>query len=229
MVLIMGSLFQAGISMLVGILLFLSRGKPKTFVDEKGNTAMVRKLEAAPVTVAGGTPHAYLAIRDKAMHSLGIGTTHDMKSIITGIFLPSLASPEYTLREKVDLWRSKFRSGAGYLWDTMIATDLAKKVPKLDLPVYFLHGIYDYTCSSTEAKAYCEQLKAPLKGFYTFKQSAHSPMFEEPEKTLKILQEDVLDGYSRSIAEAYASVHPHWYDTTGALAPWVTHDCTNDA
>ena len=59
---------------------------------ENGNRAMVRKLEAAPVTMRDGTPHAYLAIRDKAMHSLGIGTTHDMKSVITGIFLPSLAS-----------------------------------------------------------------------------------------------------------------------------------------
>ena len=79
----------------------------------------------------------------------------------------------------------------------MLATDLAKQVPELDLPVYFLHGIYDYTCSYTEAKAYFEQLKAPLKGFYTFECSAHSPMFEEPEKTLKILQQDVLVGANR--------------------------------
>ena len=60
---------------------------------ENGNTKMVRKLEAAPVTMTGGTPDAYLALRDEAMHSLGIGTTHDMNSVITGIFLPSLTSP----------------------------------------------------------------------------------------------------------------------------------------
>ncbi len=56
---------------------------------------MVRKLEAAPVTI-NGTPDAYLALRDPAMHSLGIGTTHDMNSVITGIFLPSLACRDYT-------------------------------------------------------------------------------------------------------------------------------------
>jgi pimeloyl-ACP methyl ester carboxylesterase len=168
---------------------------------ESGNRAMVRKLEAAPVTMTDGTPHAYLAIRDKAMHSLGIGTTHDMQSVITGILLPSLASPEYTLREKANLWRGKFRSGVGYLWDTMIATDLTKQVPELDLPIYFLHGIYDYTCSYMLAKSYFEQLKAPLKGFYTFEQSAHSPIFEEPEKMLNILQEDVLVG-ANSLADA---------------------------
>ena len=168
---------------------------------EQGNRAMVRKLEAAPVTMRGGTPHAYLAIRDKAMHSLGIGTTHDMQSVVTGLFLPSLASTEYTFYEKINLWLGKFHAGAGYLWESMLATDLAKQVPELDLPVYFLHGIYDYTCSYTEAKAYFEKLKAPVKGFYTFEQSAHSPMFEEPQKTLKILQQDVLAG-DNSLADA---------------------------
>ena len=78
---------------------------------ENGNTEMVRKLEAAPVTMTDGTPDAYLALRDEAMHSLGIGTTHDMKSVITGIFLPSLTSREYTLMEKVNMWRGKSRSG----------------------------------------------------------------------------------------------------------------------
>jgi pimeloyl-ACP methyl ester carboxylesterase len=159
---------------------------------ENGNRAMVRKLEVAPVTMTDGTPHAYLAMRDKAMHSLGIGTTHDMKSVVTGIFLPSLTSREYTFLEKVNLWRGKFHSGVSVLWDKMLATDLTRQLPELDLPVYFFQGIYDYTCSYMEAKAYFEKLKAPLKGFYTFEWSAHSPMFEEPEKMLKILQEDVL-------------------------------------
>ena len=58
-------------------------------------------------------------------------------------------------------------------------------MPELDLPVYFFEGIYDYTCSYTVAKDYFEKLKAPVKGFYTFEHSAHSPIFEEPEKMLK--------------------------------------------
>jgi pimeloyl-ACP methyl ester carboxylesterase len=161
---------------------------------ETGNRKMARKLEAAPVTMIEGTPDAYLALRDGAMHSLGIGTTHDMKSVITGVFLPSLASREYTVVEKIKTWRAKSRDGVSFLWDKMLATDLAKEVPELDLPVYFFHGIYDYTCSYAEAKSYFEQLKAPVKGFYTFEQSAHSPMFEEPKKIQRILLEDVLVG-----------------------------------
>jgi hypothetical protein len=39
-----------------------------------------------------------------------------------------------------------------------------------------------------------------VKGFYTFDHSAHSPMFEEPEKMLEILQNDVLAG-TNSLAD----------------------------
>ncbi len=161
---------------------------------KKGNSKMVRKLEAAPVTIKDGVPDAYLALRDEAMHRLGIGTTRAMNSVITGLFLPSLSCPEYSLTEKFNLWRGKSRSGISILWDTMIATDLSKQVPALELPVYFFEGKYDYTCSFTEAKSYFEHLKAPLKGFYTFEMSAHSPLFEEPEKMQHILNDDVLPG-----------------------------------
>ena len=66
---------------------------------KNGNTKMVRKLEAAPVTMTGGTPDAYLALRDPAMHSLGIGTMHAMKSVLTGTVLESFQSRDYTLRK----------------------------------------------------------------------------------------------------------------------------------
>ncbi len=159
-----------------------------------GNTSMVQRLESSPVSMTAGTPDIYLSVRDEAMHSLGVGTTHDMKSVFSGIFLPSLQFREYTVGEKINLWRGKARSGVSSLWAEMIATDLTKKVPELDLPVYFLHGIHDYTVSYAEAKSYFHQLKAPMKGFYTFEQSAHSPIFEEPERTLKVLLQDILVG-----------------------------------
>jgi pimeloyl-ACP methyl ester carboxylesterase len=162
--------------------------------QKRGNKKMIKKLEAAPVAMAGGTPEAYLRLRDPAMHSLGIGTTHDMNSVISGIFLPSLTCREYTLKEKVNMWKGKSRSGISILWTNMLNTDLTEKVPELKIPVYFFEGIYDYTCSYTEAKSYFEKLKAPVKGFYTFEKSAHSPLFEEPEKMKQIMNDDVLKG-----------------------------------
>jgi pimeloyl-ACP methyl ester carboxylesterase len=161
---------------------------------EKRERSMVRKLETAPVTLMNGTPDEYLALRDKAMHNLGIGTTRDMNSVITGIFFPSLTCREYTLTEKIKMWRGKSRSGVSLLWNKMLETDLTKRVTELKLPVYFFHGIYDYTVSYTLAKEYFDLLKAPIKGFYTFEQSAHSPLFEEPEKMRQIFIEEVLKG-----------------------------------
>ena len=160
----------------------------------KGNIKMVKKLEASPVTLANGTPPAYASIRDIAMHSLGIGTTHDMKSVISGIFLPSLKCREYTFKEKINMWVGKSRAGISIVWANIMATDLSEKVNELKIPVYFFEGVYDYTCSYAEAKSYFERLKAPTKGFYTFGKSAHSPIFEEPMKLREIILQDVLRG-----------------------------------
>jgi pimeloyl-ACP methyl ester carboxylesterase len=157
---------------------------------------MVRRLEAAPPTMTVPLPSAYEAMRDEYMHGIGVGTTRDMNSVITGIFLPSWQFREYTLGEKINLWRGKFhsRSREFSLWDKMQATDLSQQVTELEIPAYFFHGAYDYTCAYPLAKEYFEKLKAPVKGFYIFEQSAHSPMFEESEKMLRILLEDVAAG-----------------------------------
>jgi pimeloyl-ACP methyl ester carboxylesterase len=119
-----------------------------------------------------------------------------MRSVVTGIFLPSWQFGQYTLSEKVNLWRGKIysRSREFSLWDTMFATDLTRQATELFIPVYFFHGKYDYTCAYPLAFKYFEELKALVKGFYTFENSAHSPIFEEPEKALTILLHDVLNG-----------------------------------
>jgi len=96
--------------------------------------------------------------------------------------------------EKINMWRGKSQSGVSSLWYEMLATNLTYKVPKLEIPIYFFGGVYDYTVSYTLAKEYFEKIQAPLKGFYTFEKSAHSPLFEEPEKMQQILREDVLRG-----------------------------------
>jgi pimeloyl-ACP methyl ester carboxylesterase len=161
---------------------------------ENGDKSMVRKLEAAPVTMTAGTPDAYRALRDPAMHSLGIGTMHEMDSEVTGVFLPSWQSRDYTLMEKLHTWTAKAKAGVALLWDDMLTTDLSQHVTELSIPVYFFSGIYDYTVNYTLAKEYLEKIQAPVKGFYIFEQSAHCPIFEEPEKVQKILREDVLIG-----------------------------------
>lgn len=172
------------------------------FYENAGDEGMLKKLKAAPPTLTVPLPAAYESLRDAYMHGAGIGTTRAMKSVVTGIFLPSWQFREYTLGEKINLWRGKFhsRSREFSLWDKMQITDLAQKVTVLEIPAYFLHGKFDYTCAYPLAMEYFEKITAPVKGFYTFEQSAHSPMFEEPDKVLKILREDVLTG-TNSLAD----------------------------
>ena len=159
-----------------------------------GNSAMVAKLEKIPLPETNVMPASYRALRDDAMHSLGIGTTHNMTSVVSGIFVPIMLSRSYTLGEKINIWRSKRSAASTNMWNDILATDPTEKVPELDISIYFISGIYDYTVSYDLAKDYFERLKAPIKGFYTFQHSAHSPLFEEPDKMGHILQQDVLAG-----------------------------------
>lgn len=163
-----------------------------------GDKKMLQKLEKYPITNMNTFPAAYWSLRDEPMHKLGIGTTHNMKSVVTGIFLPIMQTPEYTFMEKINIWRGKFFSAnSTNLCGIELSTDLTKKVQKLDLPVYFCDGIYDYTVSYSLAKNYLIKLDAPIKGFYTFSESAHSPLFEEPDKFAHIIEGDILKGTNK--------------------------------
>ncbi len=138
-------------------------------------------------------PKEYLKMRDAAMHELGIGTMRNMRNIATDLFLPSLFFSEYTLSEKFYLWYGKSKSGVHQIWEKMIQTNLSEIKNDFKIPVYFFHGTYDYTCSYELAKKYYDKINAPRKGFYSFYQSAHSPLLEEPEKMNKILVNDVMN------------------------------------
>jgi pimeloyl-ACP methyl ester carboxylesterase len=162
----------------------------------RGDAAMVRRLSAAPASMTDGLSTAYLRLRDRAMHGLGVGTTHDMHSVITGVFLPVWRCQAYTLREKVNIWRGMSFS-RGFLWNDFIQTDLAARTNALALPVYFFTGIYDYTANHALARGFFDQITAPVKGFYTFQNSAHSPLFEQSARARHILRQDVVTRRNR--------------------------------
>lgn len=54
-------------------------------------------------------------------------------------------------------------------------------VSKVNIPVYFLMGQYDYMTSVNAARKYFDILEAPKKDFVIFEKSAHYPQFEEKE------------------------------------------------
>ena len=61
------------------------------------------------------------------------------------------------------------------MWDQFLHIDLRNIVPALQIPVYFLEGKFDYTCVTSLARDYFEQLRAPVKGFYIFDSPRTAP------------------------------------------------------
>lgn len=161
----------------------------KKYYANKGQEDKVSKLEKYY-----GTKKYRGMMRDSYMHEAGIGTARNMKSVITGIFLPVMTAPEYTIAEKINIWRGKALGSESAVQKDERKVDLTQKVLKLEIPVYFFSGLYDYTVNYEMSKDYLKQLDAPVKGFYLFEESAHSPIFEEPQKARFILEEDVING-----------------------------------
>jgi len=59
--------------------------------------------------------------------------------------------------------------------------DFFKEFPKVDIPVFFISGKYDYVLPWVTVKEYSSALHAPHKEFILFEKSGHNPAFEEPE------------------------------------------------
>lgn len=134
-------------------------------------------------------------LRDQAMHELGIGTMHKMKSVFLDIFLPVWTCRAYTLSEKVNIWKSRFSFlPKTNLINELLENDFSNNIQELDIPVYFFIGKFDMTVNIDLSRVYFLKLKAPLKGFYTFENSAHSPLFEEPVRVRQIIENDILKG-----------------------------------
>jgi pimeloyl-ACP methyl ester carboxylesterase len=108
-------------------------------------------------------------------------------------------SPEYTLQDLFGYVR-----GMAFSANSMLANgeysrvNLFEQAPKVDVPVYFFQGRYDYSTPGDVVERYYEILEAPKKSIVWFEQSAHFPQWEEPQKfvdeLLSILSETDLFG-----------------------------------
>jgi pimeloyl-ACP methyl ester carboxylesterase len=81
----------------------------------------------------------------------------------------------------------------GAMADELLALDLTKSVPSLDVSVFFLLGRHDRHVEARLAASYFERLRAPSKKLIWFEGSAHNVPFEEPER------------FHESVLEAVAS------------------------
>lgn len=80
------------------------------------------------------------------------------------------------------------------MWKERLHTNLFQEVPKIDIPIYFFAGRYDYNTPSELTERYYQQLDAPQgKQLVWFENSGHMIPYEEPEKycdeLLRVLKE----------------------------------------
>lgn len=161
----------------------------------RNEESCLKKLEMWSIKNNDGTVifnQKYLGQLDDLKHRAGCGTMHNMDSVITGIFLPQINSQCYTLHEKVNYWRGKAFMKSTEVYKEFTDINIVEPPISLKIPIYFFSGVYDYTCPYPLSLEYYKMLEAPLKGFYTFDNSAHSPLWEEPNRTIDILVKDVL-------------------------------------
>lgn len=132
------------------------------------------------------TPEYMMSTRIKYMNKYGIGIMHDenfkMSNMVSDIFW----FEGYSVLDVFKFLLGCFNSNKNML-NIVTEENLMLKETDFAVPVYILHGKYDYQVSHDVAKQYLELINAPAKEFYSFENSAHSPNFEETEKFLEIV------------------------------------------
>lgn len=104
------------------------------------------------------------------------------KDVIKG----SLFSPE---SNGLDAIKYVFgnKLSAEKLWGTNNDFNLFNDVKKVDIPIYFCAGRYDYTTPSVLVEKYYKTLEAPYKELIWFENSTHYPQYTESDKFYDLL------------------------------------------
>jgi len=98
-----------------------------------------------------------------------------------------LLAKEYTLGDKIKYARGSLFS-LEHLWADVINANLFQEIDSMQVPVYIFQGILDYQTPYVVARDFFDQLKAPQKAFFTFENSAHSPLMEEVDRFNSIVR-----------------------------------------
>lgn len=100
------------------------------------------------------------------------------------LFWISLQAPEYSLKDYWD-WLQGSNRGSGPMWKESAynSFNALKRIPALNVPVYFFSGEKDYNTPLQAVKEYYQNLVAPKgKKLIIFEESAHTPFLGQPEK-----------------------------------------------
>jgi len=108
-----------------------------------------------------------------------------------------LATPEYSVSDLIRIGFDPYFA-LRQLWNkNFYQYNLFELVKRVEIPVYFFAGKYDYFTFSELVQKFYDQLEAPNgKYFFWFKNSGHHPEFEEPEKFRNIIRDEIVRQFS---------------------------------
>jgi pimeloyl-ACP methyl ester carboxylesterase len=131
----------------------------------------------------------YLGMRTKYVIKYGGGLIHKETSMIP--FVRQLVfCKAYTIKEKMNFIKGSSFSGM-LLLNYIADANLLAEIPVYQIPVYIFAGKYDYQTTCKQAQLYYQAIDAPAKSFYLFENSAHSPMFEETQLFIEIINTEI--------------------------------------
>jgi pimeloyl-ACP methyl ester carboxylesterase len=133
----------------------------------------------------------YMQLRSLLMNKYGIGFAHEKTLSMIDMAKMLLSFKGYTLSEKANYLRGAMFS-ITTLWDSAVEDNLFESSTIFQVPVYITQGKYDYQVSYTLAREWFDKIEAPQKVFFTFENSAHGTIIEEPEKFVQIVREIAL-------------------------------------
>jgi proline iminopeptidase len=156
---------------------------------ETGNKKAIKDLEELGEPQSGN----YLTMYNKGfggvkqkhwLLKLG-GEFYKQKSYRKWVF-DIILSKEYSILDLFSYAKGSAFSAGNITHDPYFNDlDFFKTFPESRIPLYFISGIADYNTPWKIVKEYHDFVKAPAKEFILFKESGHSPPFEEPERFKK--------------------------------------------
>jgi pimeloyl-ACP methyl ester carboxylesterase len=117
-------------------------------------------------------------------HAHGEGTGHNL-------LFDSLGAPEYGLLDKVNWVRGLVKVFTN-VYPQLNDLDFRTQAAELDVPVYFIKGRWDVNAVNSLTEEYFALLDAPHKELIWFEDSAHTPLWDEPQHFTEVLVLNVL-------------------------------------
>lgn len=148
--------------------------------EKAGDTKVYEKLVAGPPVDGVYPDKAAMMVQRNALSHYHGAMWKGSSSIYQSVLLPLVQHPGYDLKGIYGYAR-----GALYLpdalWPDIMNCDYLHKVKALDVPVLLTMGRHDWNTPFELAREWYDNLEAPKKEWVWFEESAHSPVYEEPE------------------------------------------------